>query len=183
VNIHSTGHTALDYRRSFITDKNEFSNRWFAQDRVMKKALSVANEKEIAEPFRFEYAATVALENINDKILVTPFPGLTPSENPLKIGYRSYPVDMIYPRTNILTAVIDIPEGYKIADVPEDLSVDHSLASITYKTEMLPGKAIINGSYSFKKAVYYPAEYYNLKNLYSQIVQTFNNKIVLVKSN
>lgn len=183
VNINSTGHAALDYRRSFISDKNEFSNRWFAQDRVMKKAVSVSNEKEITKPFCFEYAATMPLETVNDKILVTPFPGLTPSENPLKISYRSYPVDMVYPKTNTFTAIIDIPKGYRVADVPKDINVDHSLVSITYKTEVLPEKVVVNGSYAFKKAVYYPAEYYNLKNLYTQIVQTFNNKIVLVKSN
>jgi hypothetical protein len=183
VRIMSTGHVALDYRRSFLSDKTEFENKWFAQDRVMKKPLNVTNDKVIQQPFLFDYGAGVPVETVNDKILINPFPGLTPVENPLKIGYRSYPVDMIYPESNHFIAVIEVPEGYKAADQPKEVNVDHSLASIRYATEILPDKIIVKGSYSFKKAVYYPQEYFNLKSLYTQIVQTFNNKIVLVKSN
>jgi hypothetical protein len=179
--ITTTGHKALDYRSDFVDDQTEFEKDLFDEDLVMKSHVTAQNEKECIKPFIIEYKAGTAIETVGDKLLVTPFPGLVPAENPLRLNYRSYPVDMIYAETNLLHSVIDIPEGYKLAEIPKEVNEDNPSAAITYKVETSGDKIIVRGSYTFKKAVYQPSEYYNLKGAYTQIVQTLNNKIILVK--
>jgi hypothetical protein len=118
---------------------------------------------------------------LGDRILISPFPGLAIEENPLKVSYRNYPVDMIYPETNNFDLTIDIPSGYKLAELPKEVAIDDALVSITYKAESDQNKVHIVGSYAFKKAVYQKQDYLSLKVYFNNIVKTFNDKIMLVK--
>ncbi|HLO58061.1 MAG TPA: transglutaminase domain-containing protein [Bacteroidales bacterium] len=179
--ITATGHKALDYRSDYTDDHMDFEKDLFNEEVVMKSHVIARNEKECLKPFLLDYKAATSVETVGDKLLVTPFPGLVPGENPLKLNYRNYPVDMVYAETNLLHSVIDIPQGYKLAEVPKEINEDTPVTAITYKVETSGDKIIVNGSYTFKKAIYQPAEYYNLKGAFTQIVQTFNNKIILVK--
>jgi len=123
------------------------------------------------------------VEVVSDKILISPFPGLVPGENPLKMGYRNYPVDMIYPETNQFNTVVEIPKGYKFAENIKEIKIDNPLVAISYSATLTsPDKLTIGGAYTFKKAIYLPHEYFELKNMYTTIVETFNNKIVLIKN-
>ena len=180
--ITTSGHTALEYRRSYLSDKKGFENKWLGSSQNLKEPVKVSYEKEIDHPFIIDYKATMPVEMVGDRILIMPFPEMVPDENPLKISYRSYPVDMIYPETNSFCTVIEVPEGYKISDQQKDVAIDNSLVSIQYSIQNLEGKIWIRGSYTFKKAVYMPQEYYNLKNMYTEIVKTMNQKILLVKN-
>jgi hypothetical protein len=89
---------------------------------------------------------------------------------------------MIYPETNAFHPELEIPKGYKFAgDAIKDVSIDNTLVNILYRTCNSDDKLILNGSYSFKKAVYQPDEYYELKKMFNIIIETFNGKIILQK--
>jgi hypothetical protein len=180
ITIYTQGHKALDYRRAYISDPDNFKKKWF-NDEMVEKSLLVKNDLEIEQPFIVQYEASIPVEKIGDRFLVSPFPALTPAENPLKVAFRNYPVDMVYPATKILNAVIEIPQGYKLADGQKNVSVDNELVNISYTIENISGKLLVRGSYTFKKAVYLQHEYLSLKEYFSEIVETFNNKIVLIR--
>jgi transglutaminase-like putative cysteine protease len=181
VTIQANGHKALDLRRMYFSDKENFNKEHFNADINMRKAVAVENEKEIEKPFKYSYKASIATESLGDRILISPFPGLAIEENPLKVSYRNYPVDMIYPETNNFDLTIDIPSGYKLAELPKEVAIDDALVSITYKAESDHNKVHIVGSYAFKKAVYQKQDYLSLKVYFNNIVKTFNDKIMLVK--
>lgn len=178
----SSGHRALDLRRSFITDPEKFRNDMMSGEMRMKMPLKTINLTEIEKPFTYDYMTSVLLESVSDKLLVNPFPGLVPTENPLKISFRNYPVDMIYSKTYNFISVIEVPKGYKFAEGIKDVNIDNALVTIRYSSQNTADNITIEGSYTFKKAVYFPHEYFELKKLYTTIVETFNNKIILQKT-
>jgi hypothetical protein len=181
IQIQAKGHKALDYRRSYYSDAEGFKEKLLTDDMELSKTITIKHENDIEEPLLINYEATMLIEMAGDKVLISPFPGLTLEKNPLKLSFRAYPVDMIYPETKNYNTVIEIPKGYKFVDQNKSVSIDNSLVTITYKIENTSEKVFVTGSYAFKKAVYLKHEYYDLKNYFTNIVETFNNKIVLAK--
>ncbi len=177
----SNGHIALEYRGNYLENAEDFNEEIIDKDLTTIRAVTVNNESDIKKPFEISYGVQLGLETVGDKILITPFPGLTMTENPLKIGYRNYPVDFIYPRTRHFCMTMEIPEGYMLVLPESAIAVDDNLINITYKIEQRGDQALINGSYYFKKSKYIPTEYGRLKSHMSKIVDVFNNKVILQK--
>jgi transglutaminase-like putative cysteine protease len=180
-NLRATGHKGLEYRSSYQDDPEEFKKEFYTADMAVKKEIAVLNEFTADLPFIHSYTVSVPIETVGNKLLVMPFPGLTPQENPLKLPFRSYPVDMVYKNKHSFYTHIDIPKGYKYMDQNKSVSVDNNLVNIQYVIECKPDGLSVKGSYEFKKPVYLKHEYYDLKSYMTKIVETFNDKIVFVK--
>ena len=99
----------------------------------VKKEISVLNEHDADLPFVHTYSAIIPVEMLADKLLVNPFPGLVPAENPLKMPFRTYPVDMVYKNKHSFSTTLSIPEGYKYLDQNNPVSVDNNLVNIQYR--------------------------------------------------
>jgi CBS domain-containing protein len=140
VNMQTTGHRALDYRSFYLTNKNDFSKRFMNKDMAYADSISGINTTNIEKPFIVTYEAVIPVETIGDKLLVSPFAGLTFEENPLKVGFRNYPVDMIYPLTKTFYCIIEIPKGYKFAEQTKNKAVDNALVRFSYSTEIMSDK-------------------------------------------
>lgn len=181
IQVASDGHKALDLRRKYHNDRSRFLNAYITEGMKPRGEIGIRNATLCDQPFIFDYAAVSGIETIGDKILVTPFPGLAPERNPLKQVFRTYPVDMIYPHTHTFVVWIDIPPGYTYQEQLKNVSVDNPLVSIQYVAENVSGQVKLSGTYSFKKPVYLPHEYYDLKSYFTKIVETFNSKIVFSK--
>jgi hypothetical protein len=177
----SDGHLALNLRGSYLSDAEEFQKELVSGEMRIKVPVKVSNQTESEKPFIYDYSIIMPVQTVSDKILIDPFPGLVPDENPLKMSSRNYPVDMIYPIANVFNSVIEIPKDYTFAEVIKDVNIDNALVKITYTTRNSADKLTIDGSYAFKKAVYLPHEYFELKRSFTTIVETFNNKIILQK--
>jgi hypothetical protein len=179
--LQSTGHNGLQYRREFQSDSVKFKKRFLIDGMDVKKEMSVQNAYTSDLPFIHDYEASMAVEDVGNKLLVMPFPGLTLSENPLKLPYRTYPVDMVYKTKYSFVTHINVPEGYKFLDQNKMVSLDNKLVNIQYHIDNKDNEIVVTGSYEFKKPVYQKMEYYDLRSYMTKIVETFNDKIVLVK--
>jgi hypothetical protein len=176
------GHLALDMRRSYNSDNEEFQKDLVRNDMKIVKSVNAQCLADIKKPFTIDYGFAMPFETVSDKILIHPFPDLVISENELKMNFRSYPVDMIYSKTNTFHTILEIPPGYKLSEAINELNIDNALVKINYKVTQSEDKLIIDGVYSFKKAIYMPHEYYDLRKMYSTIIDTFNRKIILQKA-
>lgn len=179
--LQSTGHSGLQCRREFQNDSANFKKKYLTEGMEVLQEMSVQNAYTSDLPFIHNYKASMAVEDVGDKLLVVPFPGLTLTENPLKLPFRTYPVDMVYKSKHSFVTHIDIPAGFKYMDQNKQVSVDNKLVNIQYTIESKQNTIIVSGSYEFKKPVYVKYEYLDLKSYFSKIVETFNDKIVLVK--
>ncbi len=176
------GHIALEYRSSYLQNPEVFKNEIIGKDIITLNDVVVKNENDIKEPLKINYGIRTGVEQLNDKLLIDAFPGLTMTENPLKLDYRNYPVDFIYPRTHHYHMTLDIPEGYMLVKSDEVPEVDDNLFHLYYRTEEAGGKIVIEGSYYFKKSKYSPAEYIKVKLFMAKVVDVFNRKLILQKT-
>jgi hypothetical protein len=181
ISIQSNGHKALELRRIYHNDAKAFKDLCMKDGMESSSEIAIHNDLAIEKPFAYNYRVTAGVEKVGDKVLVAPFQGLTPEKNPLKLGFRSYPVDMVYSNSNQFVAIIDIPKGYRFMENNKDISIDNALVNIQYQTNIAADKLKITGTYTFKKPVYQPNEYYDLKSYFTKVVETFNNKIVFAK--
>jgi hypothetical protein len=178
----TSGHKALEYRQEYIQGQETLQRSLLQEGMAMKDTLVIQNLEDLELPFVCKYSVSSEVEQVSDKLLVQPFPGAAYQENPLKLPYRSYPVDMVYRNRNTFVTAIDIPEGYSYLPGDHNVSVDNALVNIHYLVENSEGTVKVTGTYEFKKPVYKNTEYYDLKGYMGKIVEKFNEKIVLVKN-
>ena len=104
--------------------------------------------------------------------------------NPFKLLNRAYPVEFPSLLTDQYIATIAIPAGYKVEEMPKDLSLslvsggalfDYQIMNADEKFIKLAIKLQIN------KTVFLPAEYAELKGFFRQIAVKFGQKVVLKK--
>ncbi|TCN63876.1 DUF3857 domain-containing protein [Acetobacteroides hydrogenigenes] len=179
--IISTGYDAINYRSQFSSSYSDLKTKILGNF-TSSDSLRQKNLLQIGKPFELSYNVGMTLDQIEDKIIVTPFLNASITENPLKQDSRSYPVDMVYSNTNQFSSTIIIPKGYKLLSKPEDVTVDNPMVNIAYKVEQQGDASLrVSGRYTFKKDSYPIYEYSDIKFYYKMIVDKFNQKIILQK--
>ncbi|MEL6559864.1 MAG: DUF3857 domain-containing protein [Bacteroidota bacterium] len=139
------------------------------------------NYADNAKPYIVALKGNYELESIADKLIVTPFLDFPLRKNQLRQKERRYPIDFIYLSEVSLKSQIKIPEGYDIDTLPETISIDDELANIQLSYRKSGGQIIANGFYAFKKVVYPPEDYQQLKNYFNIIIDNFNQELILEK--
>jgi transglutaminase-like putative cysteine protease len=179
----ATGYDAIHLRKTYLKNKDDFKKEFTNDILSISDSLVTENLYDIDNPFLTHFNGYVKTETVDDKIFISPFCGMAISENPLKQPSRTYPVDMTYSYARSRTVTIHIPEGYKLLNKPVDLKVSNAQVSIIYKAELLDNNTLkVTGYYKFKKDVYQIAEYFFLRMYYTNIVDKFNEKIVIAKN-
>ncbi|WP_334057022.1 DUF3857 domain-containing protein [Polaribacter sp. P097] len=148
--------------------------------------FKLVNQDNLAKPVvrNVKFTSEDLLETIGNKLYIEPSLFLTKRSNPFKLEERKYPVDFTsaFKETNKVT--IQIPNGYAIETVPEQLAIalPDNLGFFKYQ--------VINGGNKIKlvsllqvNSSMVPPQYYQaLKDFYSKLVKKETEKIVLVKS-
>ena len=102
-------------------------------------------------------------------------------DNPLKQKERKYPIDITYPIKRVFNSIITIPEGYKVDYLPSEQKINNQLFEFNYSITSDGSQIIVSFDYYFKKSIYAPDNYSNIKYYFNEIVKKGNEKIVLSK--
>lgn len=123
------------------------------------------------------------LERIGEKIYLDPMLFLAIKENPFKMDNREYPIDFVYPRTEKINISLNIPEGYKVEYLPENLAIGLPEGRGIYNFTIKENGNIIQlvSSYEIKYAMFSPNYYTAVKEFYNQIVQKQSEKVIMTK--
>lgn len=141
-----------------------------------------SNENKNNVPFIISYSAEVSgIDRYGNMINIRPFLNKPWGENPLKAKNRSYPVDLTYKREREYISIITIPDGYSVATMPEATMIDNSLVKIVYTAEVKEAVINVTASYLFKKSIYQPNDYTQIREHINQFIEKFNEQIVLEK--
>ncbi len=178
---------ALDYR-----DANNVLTIDARADKLEKRfsdieidSLSVQNKTATKLPIieTFQFQKNLSAESIGGKIYFSPLFFLSKSVNPFKQETREYPIDMGYPTRESISAVINLPEGYKVEKVPENLAIGmhDSLGSFRFIAVDNGNNVQISATIDINSAIFNADDYEDLKAFYAEIVKKEMEKIVLVK--
>jgi|GEM_PF-1727790 hypothetical protein len=169
--------------------KKSFANDTSNLKRYLNN-LGVENIEEIKtsnydlpnRPYSIKTKSYSSIVKVQDQILIKPFLNFPQSENPFQSSERTYPIDLTHPKESSFTIMIEIPNGYEIVDTLKSINYNDDVIAIKYDAVNANGILRVIASYEFKKAVYQPEEYQNLKEGFDKIISKFNEYIVLEKN-
>lgn len=173
---------ALGYRTLYQNKTDQIEKYFNEHGYKYVDSITTENYFDPLKNYIIKAIIKLPVERTNEKIYISPFLLEPPEENPFKESTRQYPVDMIYLRTRSYNSIITVPPGYKIESVPDDMVLETNFVDISYKVaQSTENKINISAIYSYKKVIYEPADYANLRFTMSSVVKKLNEKVVLVK--
>jgi len=105
-------------------------------------------------------------------------------QNPLNAAERKYPVEMPYKISQQYTLNIQVPEGYRIEELPSSLSVKANGkgdAEFEYQVTAANDTIRIQYSLDIAKTVFKPEEYTGLRDFYTKMVAKLDEQVVFKK--
>lgn len=186
------GYSALDLRKSFqaYEEDEAKSPEEIYEETYMEmipdidfENFNVKNLKEPDELLELEYSFESAeyLQEIGDNLYISPLLMFAYEKNPFPQESRNHPIDFNYPINSIYIAEIQIPDGYKVESIPEQVQVklNGDLASITYLTEEVGNKIQIRCDFVIQEPYYEKEAYPYLKQVFDTMIAKHKEKIVL----
>jgi hypothetical protein len=178
---HSTNFESFYLKEKYENDSVEYSQFLLDNGFSSISKLEFKNYSEPEKKYYRAYEGIFSIEQIADKIIISPFLYIPPKENRLTQEVRTYPVDFIYPKSVKIESKIYIPDGYKMIEQPDKIKIINDDVALVLQYELKDNLVSLNGEYTFKQAVYPPSEYDNIKYYMKYLVKLFNSPIVLQK--
>lgn len=132
----------------------------------------------------FSFLDELFIEKIGDKLYIQPQLFLNRKKNPFTSNERKYPIDLKYPTTTNNTVTINIPEGYKISSLPQEIEITmaNNLGTYRFVVKSNNGRSVQTlSSLTLSKTLISPENYKEIKDFYTQIVAKEKETIVLEK--
>jgi hypothetical protein len=123
------------------------------------------------------------LNAAGDLIFFNPMLNERISDNPFKIEDRKYPVDFGHLTDNTYILNLEVPEGYEVDDLPEDLrmAMPDNSAAFNYQLTVMGNKIQIMSKFQINKTLFPYSDYKFLKSFYDEVVKKHSEQIVLKK--
>lgn len=170
------------YKSTYNNDTTKIKNHLLENGFDALNKIKTINFENPSKPYIVAYEGEIKIENIDDKIIISPFLKFPLQENKLTQKSRSFPVDFIYPKSETFKSIITLPENYQVADLPKRFEMKNGLAEIKLIYSVNDNIVTVEGEYYLKRAVYRANEYARIKSYLNAIVKKFNQELVLIKS-
>jgi hypothetical protein len=122
-------------------------------------------------------------ESVKDVIFFNPGMGALIDENPFKAETRMYPIDFIRPKINKVICMISIPEGYEVAELPQNmnLGVSEKRGYYRYNIVVNGNNIQLSAMLNINSSLITYDSYEELRELFNRIVAKNNEMVVLKK--
>ncbi|CAL65640.1 DUF3857 domain-containing protein [Christiangramia forsetii] len=182
------GYHALSYRNNIDDlDNNEVFNKLSNPiESTHLDNTSIFNKHDHSKNLEIKYSLNNGSQKINDKIYFNPFSFKFFDENPFKQENRSYPIDFGYKDAYVYSAIIEIPEGFKVTELPEtrNLKIQGNAANLMLSAGQTGDRTIsVQCRLTFKHAVYPPEYYEALKQFFDKIIEVQTQSLIVLEEN
>ncbi|WP_281989419.1 hypothetical protein [Aquimarina aggregata] len=182
-----TSYEAHDFRVQNASKKEEehikrLKSIYGIQNISEYKVDNVENIGEaISESFAFEVSDEI--EVIEDEMFFSPLLFLRNKENVFKSDERKYPVDLRYGFSNSYSVNIKIPEGYTVAEKPEDVGfqLPEKMGSFVFRMTIVGDMIQLFVSETVSSPLITEQYYSVLKEFYGQLIKKESDQVVLKK--
>ena len=179
---------AFNFRERYhsYNSKTEYVDNFVRNKTGLRvKSLEIENLDDIYMPAKevFDFTLSGYAENLGDEIMISPmlFEGL--SDNPFKLEVRNYPIDFTYGIDKSTIININIPEGFKVSEMPRPLNLktEDNAFNVTYKVSIEGSMLTIVYTYKVNKQIFVENEYYAIKEIHNTIIKKHAEPIILTK--
>ena len=187
VKCQMTSFAAKDFRSKYHNFNEEEKLLDLEKD---KGEIEVSNyeikDMEVVENpivYGYDYHLKSGIEQIGDKVFISPMLFFAPKENLFKENTRVYPIDFIYAFNERHMINVAIPEGYEVESFPVSSVVQFQENAGEFKYiakangNMLQFMITVN----LEQAFILPDEYESFKQFYQFITEKQTEKVVLKK--
>lgn len=189
------GYEAADYREELKKDKEEGKSADKEKkeeeevasiaDAIQYDSMNVVDPADIYKPLR--YNAKIHIPEgvtMNDDIIYVN-PVLHPhfEKNPFKQTERLYPVDLPYPLSLKYVLNLDIPAGYVVDDLPEQvkLVLPENGGQFIFLTQQTGNRVQVTSTIKLNQLHFEAEEYAVIKKFFDLILEKQQEQIVLKK--
>jgi len=148
-------------------------------------SFELINKTDYTVPLKEKFNVTITdkTEGSEEIIYFNPMFYEAVIENPFKLEERKYPVEFPYASDKSCMIVINIPEGYKVDEMPQAAIVNlpDEGGSFVYSINLLGNSLQIMSKIQIKKKIFFPEEYQYLKEFYNHIIAKHAESVVLSK--
>jgi hypothetical protein len=150
------------------------------------KITSFKNDIESSEEiFTETISATISdwVEEAGNLIYLNPLLFERTKENPFKSDERLFPVDFAIPNEETYKFIFTIPEGYSVEKLPASIAfkLEDNSASFSYSALKSDQQILITSKITIKGTLYPSEKFFELKELFKNIVSKQEEPIVLKK--
>lgn len=131
----------------------------------------------------YEFTNEFDIEEVGDKIYLSPLLMYGKQTNPFKNEERLYPIDFGYPKVSSHMINISIPDGYKVQTIPEmmRIAMPENIGSYLYSISVVDNVIQVVSRFTIKESVV-PIDFYGeLRKFFSLRAEKEKETIVLVK--
>ncbi|WP_028891289.1 DUF3857 domain-containing protein [Tenacibaculum sp. 47A_GOM-205m] len=180
------GHSAMFYRQKNNLKKEEdLINLIESQHNIEIEDFKILNKESLSKPIiqSIKFSGEDFIEEINNKMYLSPLLFLATKENPFKSEERNFPIDFGMPWQDQFSVSITIPNGYSVDSCPKELAIGlpENIGFFKYKTLVQENKIKISSVVQFNSSFIAPQHYETLKGFYKKLVEKQTEKIILVK--
>lgn len=181
------GYAAYFFRVDFLLKNKDAYSDFLKEEHLKLNPSNIAfddfsdGKKPVTISYDFTYKD--CLEEIGDKIYLEPLLYFGIDENEFNETERLYPIDFRYPVSKSFTLNIDIPEGYKIEELPEakKILIQDNVGSFSFNNNSNGNTIQMSLQIDFNQALLRPAYYDGFKEMYTEILKISQSKIILSK--
>lgn len=148
--------------------------------------IEIKNEDKYEKPYikSFDFTSDELVEEIGDRLYISPLLFYAIEESPFKEETRTYPIDFIYPFKDTYIINITIPDGYAVDYLPSSSAVklsDENLSSYKYMI-INNGKSIqLNINFDFNTSLVSVDMYKGFRQYFNSYLDKISEKIILKK--
>ncbi|WP_250434864.1 transglutaminase domain-containing protein [Hanstruepera flava] len=187
VRDHLTNHLAFDFREQYNNINNELHIQKLEEDKgeIEISNLEISGGKELSKPimYSYDYHLENAIEEIGDKLYMSPMIFMEPKENPFKQEARLYPIDIIYPRSEKYVVNMMLPDGYIVESLPKNTKIQYNNneGEFTYLARENGKMLQFTINLDMNKTLILPENYPEFKRFFELMIEKETEKIVLKK--
>lgn len=178
---------AYDYRKKNYIKEDQFTIENIEREFPTLKVdeYLVQNKDKFDKPVIETYSVKQSniTEIIEERIYFSPMLMFQTTENPFKSNERLYPIDFSFPLKESYSLLINIPEGYDVEFLPEEVDMKNQNNFLGFRMTTLRKENLIHVVASFEiNTTFVPRVHYeSLKEFYKQMIKKQSDKIVLKK--
>ncbi|WP_411768851.1 DUF3858 domain-containing protein [Winogradskyella sp. A3E31] len=147
------------------------------------KSHKILNPDENSGFFEEELEVVVDEEFVGDKIFFNPILFRFFEENPFKLQERTYPIDFGYKQVYSYGLEIDLNDKLEVVELPQSINIGlpNNTGSFTFsiKEENNTIRAFMR--LRFNEPIYNSEYYPYLKEFMNKVIETQNNKVIVLK--
>lgn len=176
--INYYNYAAVEERKKMATLKDDHAYVLKKMDGTRLLGISnivKTNTSEFAKPLtiKFDFEGDVSDPSSGPQFLINPFFFDTWKTNPFRAAERLYPVDFGIPIDERSIVYVELPEGYQINSISENvgLALPNAGGRFLFQTKFDGNKLSMSNNLVVSRTFYSAEEYHYLKELFSHVVQ------------